>query len=346
MKPYESPKPHAELYIGVEALVIDADPAVRQGLTALLSEAHIMVTAVAAWQPDVLRDKWFAVALVDLDSPKPGGGVATIAAIMAESPATKVIALTPRRAFDDAVACVRAGAIDVVQKVESAVPYLAQRVRAAAAQSAGVRELHDLYTDIQDTHETFLRVLMDAERRAVPAKSARAGTVEQNVDLLAVLVVDEADSLFLEVGASPVPGVAITHATSGGEALDRVSQEEFHYVLLAEDLSDLPTTTVVRTIRAQHPQLGVLTFRGPGVQGRLDVIEGNHARPLLVPFVDAQALVAQLAGFREAWLAKERKRRFTQAFRERHYDLVKRLAELRDRLDRAQGLPARGASRT
>ncbi len=56
---------------------------------------------------------------------------------------------------------------------------------------------------------------------------------------------------------------------------------------------------------------------------------------LVKPFTDAQQLIARLDELAEAWRAKARERRYTQAFREKHYDFLRRYVELRTRIDHA-----------
>src|SRR5512132_3977024 len=89
---------HAAL-VGVEVLVLDGDERVHAGITQLLGEAKLHVTAVAAPERALaLIDKqFFSVALVDIDTPTPSGGIATIAEIKRKSPTTMIVALTPRR---------------------------------------------------------------------------------------------------------------------------------------------------------------------------------------------------------------------------------------------------------
>jgi hypothetical protein len=106
--------------------------------------------------------------------------------------------------------------------------------------------------------------------------------------------------------------------------------------MIAEDVTDLPATTIARTIRNQHPDTVVLTFLGPADNGKVDLVETNGTRSLVKPFNDAKQLVARLGELAEAWRAKARERRYTQAFREKHYDFLRRYVEIKTKIDRAQ----------
>jgi len=58
-------------------------------------------------------------------------------------------------------------------------------------------------------------------------------------------------------------------------------------------------------------------------------------RMLVTPFTEAKQLVERLDQLAEAWRVKARERRYTQAFRERHYDFLRRYVELKTKIERA-----------
>jgi len=312
----------AQHLVGVEVLVVDADERVHAGIATLLSEAQLHVTcAASAADALALVDKqFFSVALVDIDTPDPRGGIDTIRSIKAASPTSMVIAMTPRRSYDDAVDAVRAGAIDLILKAPDSVAYLKERVIDAAGRSVGKREVDSVLDDVRGVHEEFLQRFMEAERRAVDLADKVAGRDRAKLDVgeLRVLVIDEVDDLVAAMTDADPAGFAFVHATSGGEGLDRISSSVFHYAMVAEDITDLPARTVARTIRNQHPDTVVLTFLGPADNGRVELVETHGSRPLLQPFNDAQQLLDRLDELAEAWRAKARERRYTQAFREKH----------------------------
>ena len=192
--------------------------------------------------------------------------------------------------------------------------------------------------DIKRVHDEFLQRFMDAERRAIDLADQAAGRdVSRNllVDDLRVLVIDEVDEMFDALSTAKPKGFTFQHATSGGEGLDRVSSSKFHYAMVAEDISDLPAKTVARTIRNQQPDTVVLTFLGPAENGHVELVETNSTRTIVRPFDEAGKLVARLDELAEAWRAKARERRYTQAFRERHYDFLRRYVEIKTKIERA-----------
>lgn len=329
---------HAAL-VGVEVLVLDADKRVHAGLEQLLAEARLHVTCVCEAQQakDLLARQFFSVALVDIDTAIAGDGIAFIRHIKQASPPTMVIALTPRRSYDDAVAAVRAGAVDLILKAPESVAYLKERVLAAAGQSVGKREIDTVLSEVRKVHDEFLERFMDAEKRAIDATDKVAGRDESRtvgLEEMRVLVVDPSDTFVTTMEAAKAKGFTFVQATSGGEALDRMSAN-FHYAMISEDLSDLPTRTLARTIRNQAPDTVVLTFRGPSAEGHVDLVETQGTRTILKPFNEATQLITQLDALAEAWRAKARERRYTQLFREKHFDFLRRYVDLKSKIERA-----------
>ena len=326
--------------VGVQVLVIDGDPCIHAGITELLTAASLHVTCVRDPEAGIteLGRHFYSVVLVDLDTPTPGGGLEVIRTVRTASPTSMVIGLTPRRSFDDAVAAIRAGAIDLILKTPESVAYLKDRVLDAASRSVGRREVDTVLVDVAAVHEEFLQRFMEAERRAQDAIDRLAGKDpgrSLELDAFAVLVVDEVDSLVDELKQASTTAFRFLHAMSGGEALDRISSDKFHYVLISEELSDLPASMVVQTVRGQSPETVPLVFRGPGPGGYVNLVEIAGQRPIVQPFAEAGELANRLDELAEAFRAKTRERRYTQNFREKHYDFLRRYVDIKLKVDRA-----------
>jgi hypothetical protein len=54
------------------------------------------------------------------------------------------------------------------------------------------------------------------------------------------------------------------------------------------------------------------------------------------PFTEAPQLIARLDELSEAWRVKTKERRYLQAFREKHYDFLRRFVEIKTKIERAQ----------
>lgn len=329
---------HAAL-VGVEVLVIDNDKRVHAGVEQLLSEVHLHVTCVTnATDALALVDRqFFSVALVDIDTLSPRDGIDAIRKLHKKSPTTMIIALTPRRSYEDAVEAVRAGAVDLILKAPESVAYLKERVLEAAGRSVGKREIDSVLNEVRKVHDEFLERFMAAERRAIDANDKVAGRDESRMiglDEMRVLVVDEADDFVTAMEGAKPKGFAFQHASSGGEALDRMGAH-FHYAMIAEDVSDLPARTIAKTIRNQAPDTVVLTFRGPAENGHVNLVETTGTRTIINPFTEPKQLIARLDELAEAWRAKARERRYTQLFREKHFDFLRKYVELKTKIERA-----------
>jgi DNA-binding NtrC family response regulator len=326
--------------VGVEVLVLDGDRGVHTCIEQLLSDAHLHVTCAAhtAKALQLVERRFFSVALIDIDTPAPGAGLGTISMLKQKSPTSMVIAMARRRSYDDAVDAVRAGAIDLILKAPESLAHLKDRVLDAAGRSISRRKVDSVLADMHGTHEELLHRFMETERRAIDLADRAAGRDPLrtfNFGDLRVLVVDEVDDLAAAMADANPKGFEFVHATSGGEGLDRISSGTFHYAIIAEDVSDLPAMTLARTIRNQHPDAVVLTFLGPAANGKISLVETAGTRVLVKPFTDAQVLIDRLDELAEAWRAKARERRYTQAFREKYYNFLRRHVELRTRIEHA-----------
>jgi DNA-binding response OmpR family regulator len=327
----------AHLLIGAEVLVIDKDPSVREGMQRLFAGGDLHVTSVddpaAAWE--LFEQRFFSVVVLDLDTPQPGGAIDTIEAVALKSPTSAIVVLTPRRSFDDAVAAVRAGAVDVIVKAPDAIGYLVDRIKEAAARSLARRQQRATLAEVRAFHDDVLRSFMEIERKNHELEAKLAGrSIHASLGAeLTVLVVAEDAALFDALVAGRSKGFRFVAAHSGGEALDRASTDAPNLALVSDALSDLPASMVVRSLKGAHPEALVALVSGPRPGGKVEVIEGDRPIPVINDFVDAAMLVGQLDELAEATRARERERRFLQAFRERHYALLRRLATLKQRLE-------------
>ncbi len=331
----------AQQLVGIEVLVVDQDERVHRGMTQLLSQHGLHVTCTTDPEGALghVERQFFSVILCDLDTPTPGAGVETIREIKKRSLTSMVIALTPRRSYDDAVNAVRAGAIDLIVKSPDSVQYLGERVKEAAGRSVGKREVDSVLAEVRSSHEDFLHRFMDAEKRALDLQDRLSGKdPNRTVDIgeLQVLLVDEVDDLAQALISAAPAGFRFTHATSGGEGLDRASSSKFHYAMIAMDLSDLPSEVLTEQAKVNNPECVVLRFRGPSDNGKVELVEASgKPREIIKPFKDPKQILDRLDELAEAFRAKSRERRYLQTFREKHYDFLRRYVELKTKIERA-----------
>ncbi len=221
---------------------------------------------------DQLLNKFYAVALVDADTPTPGGGIELLQFARDKSPLTSVVIMTARKSYETAVKAFRAGAADVVLKEPDVVPYLRERVVEAATDIKATADRNSLLEEVAETHEEFLRRLRDVAREgAGPGRSPlradggggrRARHRERRAGRRRSEGAREAGEGADRGGGLAVPRRALT----GGEALDVVSQERPQIVMVKEDLPDLPGSMVVHTVKSSAPDAVTLLYTPPGPQ--------------------------------------------------------------------------------
>ena len=182
---------------GQEILVVDADDQVVKGLDRLLTRVGMIVTGThdPIRARDQLLNKFYAVALVDADTPTPGGGIELLQFARDKSPLTSVVIMTARKSYETAVKAFRAGAADVVLKEPDVVPYLRERVVEAATDIKATADRNSLLEEVAETHEEFLRRLRDVAREGLDLEDRLAGTRNDEGgderDTVSVVLVDD-----------------------------------------------------------------------------------------------------------------------------------------------------------
>jgi len=327
---------------GQEVLVVDSDERVQRGMSQLLTDNHLTPTVVADAERarELAREKYFAVALIDLDTPHPNAGLELVRWFKEHAPTTTTLVLASRKVFESAVEAFRAGAADVIIKAPDQVAYMRQRT-VAAAQGIQKSVADDkLMQEVIGVHEDFLRRLMDASRRTAELEEQLGGGSQPgaNDDWCNLLVVEEDGWLArqLEDALRERGGYELTTAGSGGEGIDKSSAHRFQIALVRDTLPDLSGSMVVSALKAHSADMLTILYSRPGAKpGKAEVIEGSKAIALVPEFSEASQMVARIDELREAFRRKSRERRYLAAFRQENYELLKRYADLKLRMQRA-----------
>ncbi len=324
--------------VGAEVLVVDGDAAVQKGLEKLLTPRGLPVTAASTHEKalELVGTKIFGVVVIDLDTPTPNAGLRLVEQVRAASPTSLVLVLASRKAFDAAVSAFRTGANDVVLKAPDQVDYLTARIFDAAGDWVTRRKTKVLLGEIRDALEEFLRRFMEAERRAVDLEDQIAGRVPGQGgtgadEEVRMLFIDSDDRLFRSMQHHGT-NYKFTLAQTGGEALDYVTKNAYQIALVGPTLPDLPSSLVIKTLKAQTPETIVIAYEP---NGRLDIVEGSRTIQIVSRFTAAAPRAERLAELAEAHHAKVRERRYLAAFRERHYEFLRKLSDLRKKIERA-----------
>ena len=326
---------------GQEILIIDGDPKVQRGMEQLFRTAGLQPTIITdPWRAiEMAGEKFFSVAVVDLDTPEPEGGLKTLAALREKSPRTALVALSPRRSFDSAVAAFRGGVDDVVVKTPEQVEFLRNRVVQLAAGRQRTVAAENLVGEAADFHDDLMKVLLETFRRVSDLEEQQAsGDVSELDEVTSMLLVEDDGWLTGQLGAMLDDRYDLKSVSSGAEALDQAGRESYQVVLVKESLPDLPGSMVVRTLKSQSSETMVLLFSSPqpGRPGRVEVIESSRAIPFIEQFTQAKELAERIDEVREAFRATSKERKYLAAFRQHHFDLLKRFAELKAKMARAK----------
>lgn len=322
-------------------LLVDRDPNVRGALRELLGKLGFSATAL----PDpgaatrLAAEKYFAVCLVDLDTPEPGKGAEVIRELRAASPTSAVLALAPRASFALAVEAFHAGAHDVILKSAESVAQLRRAVTEAAR---GVQRSVDrdrLLVEMRELCDRMLERLMQTARKVADLedRSSVSMSLSHSEVLCKVLYVDDDERSFGEIDAAlrERPGFALVGVASGGAALDYAGSERYPVMLVKGNLPDLPGQLVARSLRDLSPESVVVMFepvRGRDA-GTFQVLERAGEAPLVAKYADAQELAGRISDLREAQMLRTRERRYLRAFRDQHLDLLRRHADAKRKVE-------------
>jgi len=332
-------------FVGIEILVVDGDPSVRKGLSDLLTEMGFIATATGDVEDgvDMIRRKFFAVVLCDLDTPDTEAGIEVVKACVEHSPATTPIVLTSRKGWEAAVTAFRAGAAEILIKAPEQIEYLKERVTRAAKEWGRQRNRDELILQMSEVHDDFLKRMREMYKVVVDVQDRLQGR-----DIMAsfqlpecrVLVVDESPTLYEELSKAfenRDDGWIFTQVQSGGEALDIGGREKYHVALIRDTLPDLPGSMVISTLRAQSPETIYLNYGNPGDPGsKVEVREAGRAIPLIEAFTETAQLTGKLDEIRDAFKSKAQERRYLQSFRTNQFDFLKKFAEINKSVGQAK----------
>jgi DNA-binding NtrC family response regulator len=318
---------------GEELLIADGTERDREGLRKLFDDQGYVCTACGDLDTakELVRRKFFPVAVIDLDFGTTSGGLELGRFIGETSRPTRIVLLTGRRSFEAAVDALRLGAVDVVAKRPDQIEYLQASVRRAIDLARTGDKGGALLHEVKDVMAESLRILLAMGRKlygGADATSSGAGLAMKP----AILLVDE-DQGFREQAARGLgeKGWDVSVELSGGSGLDRASSFSFQIVAVREQLSDLPGQMVLRSAQAQQPQvLGLLYSTGP--DGKAERYEsGKPTRAW--PCTSLDDLVGCVQELVDELVARREERRYMQSFRNEHGAFLKRFAELKVRID-------------
>lgn len=318
---------------GDELLIVDSREGDREGMRTLFEgEGYVCTTSTDGRQArELVSQKFFPAALVELDVGRPGAGVDVIRAIRDRSQHTSVVMLTGRRSFEAAVDALRLGVVDVVVKRPEEVERLKRAVAVACDRYRTTEGDSDLLRDVQAVLADSFKIMLEMARTQYADVSIGSGASFKP----RVMIID-GDQSFLQELAGQIQGKPweIAAEMNGGGALDKAGEHRFDVVACREELMDLRGSMVIKTIQAQRAETVGLVYSAPGPDGHVDLYREGQLEDAWRPFQGAGHLVQRLEQVIDTLGSTQRDRRVIQAFRNAHEGFFRRYAQLKLRIDR------------
>ena len=315
---------------GEELLIADGVERDREGLRKLFDDQGFICTACSDLETakELVRRKFFPVALIDLDFASTGGGLEFVRFVQQTSRPTRVVLLTGRRSFESAVEALRIGVVDVVMKRADQIVHLQNTMQRALDQYRSGDKGSALMGEVKDLLEESLRIMLSMSRRLY-GNSDSSGSLAVKP---AILIVDEDQQFLKQVGAQlGDKRWDVSVEVSGGSGLDRASTFTFQIVAAREQLSDLPGDMLLRSAQAHQSQLLGLLYSTTG-EGRVERHEGGRVTKTW-PWQGPESLVRCMEELASELTQRREERRYMQAFRTEHGTFLKRVAELKARIE-------------
>lgn len=316
---------------GEELLIAEGAEHYRAGLRALFEAQGYVCTVAASGEQarDLLRRKFFPIALIDLDFNGTNEGLALAQFIEQHSRPTKIVMITSRRSFDAAVSALRAGVIDVVNKRPDQVEHLRAAVARALDHYQSGSKDNALLREARSVLDEALRIMVGLGRKLYGTEGSSSGLKMKP----AILIVDEDQNFLGQVanllGHEPWD---VSVEMRGGAALDKISSFMFQIVCVRDELADLPGHMLLRSVQAgKQPPLGLL-YSQVG-EGRIERYEPGQVRSIDRGFQGPQHLVNALKAMVDELAVLREERRYLQAFRSEYGPFFKRFADLKARID-------------
>jgi DNA-binding NtrC family response regulator len=320
---------------GEEILIVDGKQRDREGMRRYFDNLGYVCTGVAdvAAARELVVEKFFPIALVDLDVAGQGGGLDVARYIRERSPTTCVILLSGRRAFEAAVEALRIGVRDMVVKSPDNVAHLREVVERASDRYVSPGEGEELIQDMRKVLIESFRLLLE-QAKTIYTVSTLASTARPRV-----LLVDGTQRTLQRIAARREKKNArwdLEIERSGGAALERGVSEAFDIVVCRSELADLPGSMVLKSIQAHRGEVLGLLYTREGA-GHIARVEHGATEDIERPFGGSRHLFTAIDTLAEEFSLAAEERRYIEAFRNDHPAFVRRFAELKIQLDRLVG---------
>lgn len=333
-------------YVGREILLVMQDNATAKSIQSAFMNLGFWVSVSADLKSilDLLDNKFFVGAILELDTPKPGYGLKLAQKILEVSPLTATYVVSARPDFAALLTIHRMGLKDFVQLEGEFLPYLVGGVRKAAEDIEHAGERDRLLKDMIHLHGKFLKQMISLHIKLMETEEImryRDGVPDEELPPCKVLIVDPdtsvADSLRERI--SEVGGWQLTHLAWGGEALDFGTEGAFHIALICRSLPDLPGTMVFQTLKSDESGSTVFLFDHDRAQpGGLLLFDNSVSQELPLQVQNADELVSRLRDLRRLMDTSAKKKEHIKTFKAQHYDFLQEYQRVQNKVKKVMHL--------
>lgn len=341
-------------FVGNEVLVMMPEGRHLITIKALLVDEGFVVTHTADPERalELITEKFYVCAIFDLDTPKRHKGVKWMKKARQASPQTHCFILSLEKcSAAAAISAYRGGARDVFIFNPEDLEGMAARINAAAMEVVRRTEHDRLMLQVKGTHEQFFRRMLQMYLELLEAREPDVSELFDNeLPQCRILIVDSEPHLASSLPLSPDDGWVVDTVPLGSLALEQA--DNYHVVLVARSLPDLPGSMVATTVRkeeksAEKHEIFVFTY-DPAAPARVTLFEvsGNLGtaasdadapvpsaftekdarpvdvlgKPMNLPF--PAMLVERLRQFRREAARRDRKKHWLSSFKAANYDFI------------------------
>ncbi len=351
-------------FVGNEVLLLMPEGRHLTTVRALLVDEGFVVSHTTDPERalELIAEKFYVCAIFDLDTPKRHKGIKWMKKARQASPQTHCFILSLEKcSAAAAISAYRAGARDVFIFKPEDLESIAARINAAAMETVRRTEHDRLMLQVQSTHEQFFRRMLQMYLELLEAREPDVSELYDNeLPQCRILIVDSEPALAAGLTLSPDDGWVIDVVPLGSIALEKA--DEYHVVLVARSLPDLPGSMVATSVRKEEKsrekhEIFVYTY-DPATPARVTLFEvsgnlGSSAsdpqpehqaftekdarlvdvlgKPMNLPFPNM--LVERLRQFRREAARRDRKRHYLSSFKAANYDFIEQYEREKKSID-------------
>ncbi len=322
-------------FISREILVVAPEDDRRPLLVDKLSSIGFLVTALT--EPNSIKDqlenKFFIVAIFELDTPTTDFAHLLIQHTKRYSPETHCFVLATRESFRSAILSFRVGAKDVVHYDSEEFPPLLDRIKKSATTIAYRRDRDNLMGEMAAVHKLFFKKMLALHIRLMETEAQLhlKESKEEDLPPLNILLVDSEATLIngLTAVLDPASGWNITHCTWGSEALDHGASGSYHVALVNRTLPDLPGTMISSTLKATSPSTRLLMFDYNADHHSLSLFEGSSSQEIPLKGGAPSEVAEKLRTVRSNLASRAQKEEHIKSFKAQNYEFLQNYNRLK-----------------